>query len=77
MYQYATGFSAAVALSERILKEGEAAVDAYMGFLKGGCSEDPIDLLAAAGVDMRTGEPVEAAMKAFERSLSELSGLLS
>lgn len=77
VYQYATGFSAAVALSERILKEGEAAVDAYMGFLKGGCSEDPIDLLAAAGVDMRTGEPVEAAMKAFERSLSELSGLLS
>ena len=48
-----------------------------MGFLKGGCSKDPIDLLADAGVDMRTKEPVEAAMGAFERSLSELEELLA
>ena len=77
VYQYATGFSAAVALSERILTEGEAAVQDYMGFLKGGCSKDPIDLLAEAGVDMRTPEPVRAAMEAFRRALTELEELLS
>ncbi len=76
VYQYATGFSAAVALSERILTGGPEAVEAYMGFLKGGCSKDPIDLLADAGVDMRTKEPAEAALKAFGRSLSELEELL-
>ena len=76
VYQYATGFSAAVALSERILTGGPEAVEAYMGFLKGGCSKDPIDLLADAGVDMRTKEPVEAAMRAFEGALSELEELL-
>ncbi|MCI8506157.1 MAG: oligoendopeptidase F [Lachnospiraceae bacterium] len=77
VYQYATGFSAAVALSERILKDGQEAVEAYMGFLKGGCSKDPIDLLADAGVDMRTKEPVKAAMKVFERALSEIEELLA
>ncbi|MCI8466075.1 MAG: oligoendopeptidase F [Lachnospiraceae bacterium] len=77
VYQYATGFSAAVALSERILKDGAKAVESYMSFLKGGCSKDPIDLLAEAGVDMRTKEPVEAAMGAFERALFELSDLLA
>lgn len=77
VYQYATGFSAAVALSERILSGSREAAEAYMGFLKGGCSKDPIDLLADAGVDMRTKEPVEAAMGAFERSLLELEELLA
>ncbi len=76
VYQYATGFSAAVALSERILKEGEPAVRDYMGFLKGGCSKDPIDLLADAGVDMRTPEAIRSAMGAFERALTELCGIL-
>lgn len=77
VYQYATGFSAAVALSEKILNGGKEAVDAYMGFLKGGCSKDPIDLLADAGVDMRTPEPVKAAMAAFEKALCELEELLA
>ncbi|MCI8550869.1 MAG: oligoendopeptidase F [Lachnospiraceae bacterium] len=76
VYQYATGFSAAVALSERILNGGPETVEDYMGFLKGGSSKDPIDLLADAGVDMRTREPIQAAMEAFGRSLSELERLL-
>ncbi len=76
VYQYATGFSAAVALSERILNGGAEAVEAYMGFLKGGSSKDPIDLLKDAGVDMRTREPVQAAMEAFGRALSELEDWL-
>ena len=58
VYQYATGYSAAVALSAKILKEGKPAVDAYMSFLKGGESKDPIDLLKMAGVDMTTEKPV-------------------
>ncbi len=77
VYQYATGFSAAIALSEKILTGGKEAVDAYMGFLKGGCRKDPIELLADAGVDMRTPEPVRAAMAAFERALTELTELLA
>jgi len=59
VYQYATGYSAAVALSAKILKEGKPAVDAYMSFLKGGESKDPIDLLKMAGVDMTTEKPVD------------------
>ena len=58
VYQYATGYSAAVALSAKILKEGKPAVDAYMSFLKGGESKDPIDLLKMAGVDMTTEKPM-------------------
>lgn len=77
VYQYATGFSAAVALSEKILKKEPGAVDSYMEFLKGGCSKDVIDLLADAGVDMRKPEPVREAMKAFEKALVELEELLS
>lgn len=70
VYQYATGFSAAVAFSKKILGEGKPAVDAYIGnFLCGGCSKDPIDLLAAAGVDMSTPNPVEEALTAFEECL--------
>ena len=62
VYQYATGYSAAVALSAKILKEGKPAVDAYMSFLKGGESKDPIDLLKMAGVDMTTEKPVADAL---------------
>ena len=70
VYQYATGFSAAVAFSQKILMEGKPAVDAYIGhFLSGGCSKDPIDLLAAAGVDMSTPKPVEDALLVFEDCL--------
>ncbi|MGN0414583.1 MAG: oligoendopeptidase F [Agathobacter sp.] len=71
VYQYATGFSAAVAFSRKILKEGKPAVDAYIGnFLCGGSSKDPIDLLSAAGVDMSTPKPVEDALSVFEDCLS-------
>lgn len=65
VYQYATGFSAAIALSQRILSEGEPAVKDYLGFLKGGSSRPPIDLLKGAGVDMSTPAPVDAALKQF------------
>ena len=65
VYQYATGYSAAVALSAKILKEGKPAVDAYMSFLKGGESKDPIDLLKMAGVDMTTEKPVADALELF------------
>lgn len=76
VYQYATGFSAAAALANRILTMGEPAVKDYLKFLSGGCSKDPIDLLIDAGVDMRTKEPIVAAMKTFERYLNELEALL-
>lgn len=57
VFQYATGFSAAIALARRIRREGTAAVQDYLGFLSGGCSKDPIDLLKGAGVDMTTAAP--------------------
>ena len=63
VYQYATGYSAAIALSQRILNEGERAVKDYIGFLSGGCSKDPISLLRGAGVDMATTKPIEDALK--------------
>ncbi|MCQ2440026.1 MAG: oligoendopeptidase F, partial [Oscillospiraceae bacterium] len=62
VFQYATGFSAAVAIAERILREGESAVADYKRFLSGGCSADPISLLKLAGVDMSTPEPVNAGL---------------
>ncbi|MBR1561937.1 MAG: oligoendopeptidase F [Ruminococcus sp.] len=65
VYQYATGYSAAIALSQRILNEGERAVKDYIGFLSGGCSKDPISLLRGAGVDMATTKPIEDALKLF------------
>ena len=76
VYQYATGYSAAIALSQKILAEGEAAVKDYISFLQGGSSKDPIDLLKGAGVDMTTKEPVQAALKVFENLLDELEELL-
>lgn len=76
VYQYATGFSAAIALSQRILKEGGAAVEDYKKFLKGGSSDYPIELLKMAGVDMTKKAPVESALKVFEKYLGELEELL-
>ena len=76
VYQYATGFSAATALSERILSEGGDAVRDYMGFLRGGCTRPPIRLLADAGVDMRSPEAVRKAMGAFGEALTELCEIL-
>ena len=73
VYQYSTGFAAACALSQRILSEGEPAVRGYLGFLKGGSSKAPIDLLRDAGVDMASPEPVDAALQWFDRLVDELA----
>ena len=75
VFQYATGYSAAIALSRRILKEGESAVKDYIGFLSGGCSESPIDLLKGAGVDMTSPEPVDQALQLFGELLDEMERL--
>ncbi len=77
VYQYATGYSAATALSTRILEKGQPAVDDYLAFLKSGCSDYPIELLKIAGVDMSSPEPVEAAMQRFEALVGELEKLLA
>lgn len=73
VYQYATGYSAAVAFSKKILEEGQPAVEQYIThFLCGGSSKDPIELLRAAGVDMSTSEPVDAALQVFEKYVDQL-----
>ena len=77
VYQYATGFASAVALSQRILNEGQPAVEDYLNFLSGGCSADPVTLLKGAGVDLSTPAPVADALKYFDRLLSEMESLLS
>ncbi len=76
VYQYATGFLAAIALSERILNEGESAVKDYIGFLSGGCSKDPISLLKDAGVDMTSDVPAKNAMKLLNELLNEMEKLV-
>jgi len=76
VFQYATGYAAAIALSRRILREGEAAVQDYLNFLSGGCSKSPIDLLKSAGVDMTGPEPVEQALQLFGKLLDEMEELL-
>ena len=75
VFQYATGYAAAIALSRRILKEGEKAVKDYLAFLSGGCTKSPIDLLKDAGVDMTGPEPVEAALELFGRLMDEMEEL--
>ena len=75
VFQYATGFSAAVAIAERILSEGEAAVADYKRFLSGGSSADPISLLKIAGVDMSTPAPVNSALQLFAELVGELEGM--
>lgn len=77
VYQYATGFSSAIALSRKILNEGEPAVKDYINFLKGGCSKDPVDLLKGAGVDIVSGDVVGDALKLFGELIDELDSLLS
>ena len=77
VYQYATGLSAATALSNQILTEGKPAVDRYINeFLKAGCSDYPIEVLKKAGVDMNTAAPIEEACRVFEEKLNELEQLL-
>ena len=75
VFQYATGFSAAMALSRKILHDGEDAVKNYLRFLSAGCSKDPISLLKDAGVDMSTPEPVEQALTLFGELLDEMEAL--
>ena len=76
VFQYATGFSAAIALSRKIMNEGESAVKRYLEFLSGGCSKSPIDLLKGAGVDMTSPEPVDQALQLFGELLDEMEALM-
>jgi oligoendopeptidase F len=76
VYKYATGLSAAIALSERVLSGGTAELDDYLSFLKGGCSKWPLDLLRDAGVDMASPTPVDTALSYFELLVGELDELL-
>ena len=76
VFQYATGYAAAIALSRRILKEGAPAVEDYLGFLSGGCSRSPIALLKGAGVDMTGPEPVNDALALFGELLDEMESLM-
>lgn len=73
VYQYATGFAAAIALSQRILDLGEQGREDYLGFLKGGSSKPPIDLLRGAGVDMLSPQPVEDALRLFDEMVDEMA----
>ena len=76
VFQYATGFSAAVALSTQILEEGAPAVERYLKFLSSGCTKSPIDLLKDAGVDMTTPAPVNDALALFAKLLDEMEELM-
>jgi len=76
VYKYATGMSAAIALSQRVLRGGKAELDDYLSFLKGGCSKFPLDLLRNAGVDMEKPKPVDTALKYFGRLVQQLDELL-
>ena len=75
VFQYATGYSAAIALSRKVLDGGEKELQDYLGFLSGGCSKSPIDLLKGAGVDMTSPEPVNQALELFGKLLDEMEEL--
>lgn len=77
VYQYATGLSAAIALSRKVLNGGASDLEDYLGFLGGGCSKMPLELLKDAGVDMQSPEPVNAALTQFSELVDQLEGLLS
>ena len=76
VFQYATGYCAAIALSRRILSEGAPAVQDYLGFLSGGCSRSPLELLKGAGVDMTTAQPVEQALELFGQLPDDMEALM-
>jgi oligoendopeptidase F len=76
VYKYATGISAAIALSERVLAKEPGAVERYLGFLKSGGSKFPLETLKEAGVDMSTSAPIQSTLRLFERRLNELEELL-
>jgi len=76
VYKYATGISAAVALSERVLAKEPGSVESYLAFLKSGGSKFPLETLQSAGVDMTTSAPIESTLRLFDRRLGELEALL-
>ncbi|CQR47995.1 Oligoendopeptidase F, plasmid [Paraliobacillus sp. PM-2] len=76
VYQYATGYAAAQSLASQILTEKEPAVERYLGFLKAGSSDYPIEVLKQAGVDMTEKTPIMQALKVFEEKLDEMEQLL-
>lgn len=76
VYQYATGYSAATAISAKILEEGETARENYIKFLKSGSSDYPVELLKIAGVDMASPQPVKMAMETFKNLVDELEKML-
>lgn len=76
VYKYATGLSAAVALSRRVLEGGQQELQDYLSFLSGGCSKDPLDLLRDAGVDMASPEPVKTTLQRFKTLTEELDKIL-
>jgi oligoendopeptidase F len=76
VYQYATGYAAAIALSRRILKEGGSAVSDYLEFLRGGSSKDPVELLKGAGVDMTSAAPLQEALDLFDELIGQYEELM-
>jgi len=76
VYKYATGMSAAIALADRVINGGKKELEAYLNFLKSGCSKDPLDLLRDAGVDMEQPHAVDTALTQFGTLVEELDGLL-
>lgn len=76
VYKYATGLSASIALSQRVMHGGGDELDQYLQFLRGGCSKDPLDLLRDAGVDMTQPQPVQTALARFANLVQELDRLL-
>lgn len=77
VYQYATGFSAATALADKIIKKEEGALERYINFLKAGSSDYPIDVMKKAGVDMTKPDYIEETMTVFEDRLNELEALIA
>lgn len=76
VYKYATGLSAAIALSQRVLQGGPQELADYLGFLQGGCSQYPLDLLRGAGVDLERPEPVNTALAYFGKLIDQLDSLI-
>jgi oligoendopeptidase F len=76
VYKYATGISAAIALSQGVLQGGPDELNRYLGFLKAGCSKFPLDILRDAGVDMEAPAPIEAALKRFDALVTELDAIV-
>jgi oligoendopeptidase F len=75
VYQYATGISAATALSQQILQEGAPAIERYLQFLSSGSSKTPVDLLKGAGVDMASPQPIHQALDVFDDIIGQMETL--